>query len=45
MYFREALVKVEVALGTGKKLHDRRDDLRKRAELREVDQAMKERRR
>lgn len=41
MYFKEALVKVEVALATGKKLFDRRDDLKKKAELREVDQAMK----
>ena len=45
MYFKEALVKVEVALATGKKLYDRRDDMKKRAELREVDQAMKERQR
>ena len=44
MYFKEALVKVEVALCTGKKLFDRRDDLKKKAELREVDQAMKQRR-
>lgn len=45
MYFKEALVKVEVALGTGKKLYDRRDDLKKRVQLREVDQAMKQHRR
>ena len=44
MYFKEALVKVEVALATGKKQFDRRDDLKKRAEMREVDQAMKQRR-
>ena len=44
MYFKGALVKVEVALATGKKLHDRRDDMKKRVELREVDQAMKHRR-
>jgi len=44
MYFKEALVKVEVALCTGKKLHDRRDDLKKRVQLREVDQALKARR-
>lgn len=44
MYFKDALVKVEVALATGKKLHDRRDDLKKKAALREVDQAMKHRR-
>ena len=44
MYFRGALVKVEVALATGKKLFDRRDDLKKKAEMREVDQALKRRR-
>ncbi|MSU51359.1 MAG: SsrA-binding protein SmpB [Opitutus sp.] len=44
LYFKGALVKVEVALATGKKLHDRRDDLKKRVEMREVDQAMKQRR-
>ncbi len=43
MYFKAALVKVEVALCTGKKMYDRRDDLKKRAEMREVDQAMKQR--
>ena len=45
MYFKDALVKVEVALATGKKLHDRRDDLRKQAALREVSQALKQHRR
>src|SRR3954467_6400906 len=45
MYFKEALVKVEVALATGKKQHDRREDLKKRAQMREVDQAMKFRKR
>ena len=45
MYFKDALVKVEVALATGKKLYDRRDDLKKRVVLREVDQAMKQHRR
>ena len=45
MYFKEALVKVEVALCTGKKNHDRREDLKKKAHDREVDQAMKQRRR
>ena len=44
MYFKEALVKVEVALCTGKKLFDRRDDLKKRVEMREVAQALKHRR-
>ena len=44
MYFKEALVKVEVALCTGKKQFDRREDLKKKAEMREVNQALKLRR-
>lgn len=44
MYFKEALVKVEVALCTGKKLFDKRDDLRKKAEMDELNKAMKLRR-
>jgi SsrA-binding protein len=43
MYFKDALVKVEVALATGKKLHDRREDLKAKAHQREVDQALKQR--
>ena len=43
MYFKDALVKVEVALATGKKMFDRRDDLKKKVQLREVDQALKQR--
>jgi SsrA-binding protein len=45
MYFKDALVKVEVALCTGKKLFDRRDDLKKKAQLREVSQELKTRHR
>ncbi len=41
MYFKEALVKVEVALCTGKKNYDKRDDLKKRVELQEVHKALK----
>ncbi len=44
MYFKEALVKVEVALCTGKKLHDKRDDLRERADALEIKKAFKLRR-
>jgi SsrA-binding protein len=44
MYFKDALVKVEVALGTGKKQFDRRDDLKKRVVEREISQALKQRR-
>jgi SsrA-binding protein len=41
MYFKDALVKVEVALCTGKKLFDKRETLKKKVELRDVEKAMK----
>jgi SsrA-binding protein len=44
MYFKEALVKVEVALGTGKKQFDKREDLKKRAELRDRERTIRGRR-
>ena len=43
MYFKEALVKVEVALCTGKKLFDKRETLRKKTEMREVTRAIRQR--
>lgn len=45
LYFKGALLKAEVAIGAGKKLYDKRDDLKNRAEARELDKAMKGRRR
>jgi SsrA-binding protein len=42
MYFKEALVKVEVGLGVGKKLHDKRDDLKQRVVTMEMKQAFKQ---
>jgi SsrA-binding protein len=39
---KEALVKVEIALCTGKKLHDKRDDLKKRVVTMEMKQAIKQ---
>lgn len=44
MYFKEALVKVEVGLCVGKKIYDKREDLKKKVEMREVDKAIKHRR-
>lgn len=44
IYFKQALIKVELALGTGKKLYDKRDDLRTRAVERDMDRAMQRRR-
>jgi SsrA-binding protein len=45
MYFKDALVKVEVALATGKKLFDKREDVKKKTQLREATKAVKGRRR
>jgi SsrA-binding protein len=44
MYFKGALVKVEVALCTGKKLFDKREDLKEKAQMREVNKALRSRR-
>lgn len=41
MYFKQGLLKVEVALCTGKKLHDKRDDLKNKAAKKELDRALK----
>ncbi len=45
MYFKEALVKVEVALCTGKKLFDKRETIKKKVEMRDVERVMKSYRR
>lgn len=44
MYFKDALVKVEVALATGKKLHDKRDTLKRKVAEREIEKVLKSRR-
>lgn len=44
LYFKDALVKVEIALCTGKKLYDKRETLKKKVEMREADKAIKQRR-
>jgi SsrA-binding protein len=41
LYLREGRVKVTLALGRGKKLHDKRETLKRRAAEREVERAMK----
>ena len=45
LYFKDGKVKVELGLAKGKKLHDKREDLKKKEQKREVAQAMKERHR
>ena len=44
MYFKEALVKVEVGLAVGKKQYDKREDLKKREQDREIARAVRQRR-
>ncbi len=41
IYFKEALVKVEVGLGAGKKLFDKRETLKKKEEMREVQKVLR----
>jgi SsrA-binding protein len=41
MYFKDALVKVEIGLCTGKKLFDKRETLKKKVEMRDIEKAMK----
>ena len=44
MYFSEnSLVKVELAVGRGKKTYDKRESIAKRDAQRDIDRAMKER--
>ena len=42
VYFKGSLVKVEIGLARGKKLYDKRDDIAKKAQKREVERAFKQ---
>jgi SsrA-binding protein len=41
IYLKRGLVKVSIALAKGKKLHDKREDLKRRQDQREIQRAMK----
>ena len=41
LYFKDALIKCELAVGTGKNQRDKRQDLKKRVANREAEQALK----
>lgn len=41
MYFKNGRIKVAIALGKGKKLHDKRESLKKKQDKREMDRAKK----
>lgn len=43
LYFKHGLVKMELALATGKKLYDKRQDMAKKDAKREMERALKER--
>ncbi len=43
LYFKDGLVKVELGLAKGKKLYDKRDDLKMKDQNRDMAQALKER--
>lgn len=45
LYFKGGLIKIELALCTGKKLYDKREDLKKKEALREAQRAMSARHR
>jgi len=44
IYFKDGKAKVELALARGKQQRDRREELKKKAQHREIEQAMKKRR-
>lgn len=41
MYLKRGLVKVSIGLGRGKKLHDKREDMKRRQDKRDIQRAMK----
>lgn len=43
-YFKNGLVKLELALGKGKDLHDKREDIKERTAKREMEKALKDKR-
>ena len=42
LYFRNGLAKVELALGKGKKLYDKREDMKKKDATRDIERAFRE---
>lgn len=41
MYLKRGLIKVSIGLGKGKKLHDKREDIKRRQDQRDMQRAMK----
>lgn len=44
LYFKNSKAKIELGLGKGKKLYDKREDIKKKEHQREINRAVKERR-
>ncbi len=44
MYFKQGLVKVEIAVCTGKKLYDKRETLKKKAQMQDIERELRRRR-
>ena len=42
LYFKNGIAKVELALAKGKKLYDKREDIKKKTAMREIEKAFKE---
>lgn len=42
VYLKNGLIKMEIALGKGKKLYDKRDELAKKSQTREIERATKD---
>lgn len=43
IYFKNGMIKIEIALCTGKKLHDKRETLKKKIQMREAEREMRQR--
>lgn len=41
VYFKKGLIKIEIALCVGKKLHDKRESMKRKVEMREAERAMR----
>jgi SsrA-binding protein len=44
MFLKHGLIKIEIALCTGKKLHDKRETLKKKVTMREAEREMSQHR-
>ncbi|HKK18566.1 MAG TPA: SsrA-binding protein, partial [Opitutales bacterium] len=43
LYLKNGMVKIEIALCTGKKLHDKRETLKRKVAMREAEREMRQR--